>query len=250
MTGNDRGPRAGTQGPESGRAGSGTTTSVARRTGGITEVLSDAERRALVSFEQVISDGMKVFRKVGTALGVIHDGRLYRETHGTFEDYVSDRWGLSTSHSYRLIDAANVVQNITELSPIGDVVQTESQARELVGLAPETSITVIETAMETNNGRVTAAALRQARADVVEAPGAPPRAPSRRPLPDAFRDNVESLKKDVLRLERHMLEDDRFRGHAELLASRHYGDLDRTCALLDSLCEKLKVIRATQGRAS
>jgi len=236
--GSDRAPRPENLRATSGRAGSGTTLSVARSVCEVTEALSESERDNLAAHEATISTGMAAFRLVGGAHAAIRDGRLYRETHPTFEAYVAERWGLSRSHSYRKIDAAIVVESITEVSPIGDTVQRESQARELVGLEPATAVEVVKKVVE-NDMKLTAANLRQARAEITEARPAE----RRRPLPDAFSENVEKIRKDVERLERHMLDDDRFAGHAGLLASRHWGDLDRTCALLDGLCEKLKRLR-------
>ncbi len=65
----------------------------------------------------------------------IRDGKLYRETHSRFEDYCKQRWNISTSHAYRYIDAAKVVEEI-EKSPMGDaqkqeLPQNERQARKI-----------------------------------------------------------------------------------------------------------------------
>ena len=43
--------------------------------------------RRLAELELVIERGLKTFVEVGAALLGIRDGRLYRETHATFEDY-------------------------------------------------------------------------------------------------------------------------------------------------------------------
>jgi hypothetical protein len=71
---------------------------------------------------------------VGNALLEIRERRLYREQFSRFEDYCQDRWNWSRAHAYRLIDAAQVVHNV---SPIGDTPKNEAQARELVKLPPE-----------------------------------------------------------------------------------------------------------------
>ncbi len=52
------------------------------------------------------------FYEAGTALRKLRDGRFYRSTHRTFEDYCSDRFGFSRRHPYRLIDAATVIDNL------------------------------------------------------------------------------------------------------------------------------------------
>lgn len=54
----------------------------------------------------------RAFVEAGTALRELRDKRLYRSTHKTFEEYCQDRFGFSRRHPYRLIDAANVVENL------------------------------------------------------------------------------------------------------------------------------------------
>jgi hypothetical protein len=50
------------------------------------------------------------------ALKQLRDRRLYRSSHNTFEEYAKDRFGYNRAHAYRLIQAAQVIEN---LSPIG-----------------------------------------------------------------------------------------------------------------------------------
>ncbi len=85
------------------------------------------------------------------------DGKSYpatrcpRETHGTFEDYCRERWGMERRHAYRLIDAAGVVSN---LCPTGHILPTtERQARELTALEPEQQREVWTRAVETAPNR-------------------------------------------------------------------------------------------------
>lgn len=42
----------------------------------------------------------------------IREGRLYRETHGTFEDYCRERWRMSKPRAYQLMQAAAVSTNV------------------------------------------------------------------------------------------------------------------------------------------
>lgn len=84
--------------------------------------------RSLVQCESVIERGFGTFVEVGEALMEIRDQRLYRSTHGDFDTYCRERWGMSRRNSDRLIDAAEVVG---QLGPIGPTPQTESQARAL-----------------------------------------------------------------------------------------------------------------------
>lgn len=98
--------------------------------------LTGIERGDLKRCEAVIERGRRAFVEVGLALIEIRERRLYRESHGTFEDYLSERWEISRPQGYRLMDAAAAVQS---LSPMGDVLlpQNERQARPLTRLEPE-----------------------------------------------------------------------------------------------------------------
>jgi hypothetical protein len=103
-------------------------------TTGTVELLTADEARTLAAHEDVIRRGMGTFVDVGNALQAIRDAKLYRQEHDTFEAYCRERWGFAKSQAYRLIDAASVA---ARLSPIGEVPQTESQARPLTKLPAE-----------------------------------------------------------------------------------------------------------------
>lgn len=89
----------------------------------------------LVDLETVIETERRCFYKIGKALKEVRDDRLYRELlFVTFEAYLKQRWEMSKSHAYRLIEAARVIDN---LSPIGDVLpENEAQLRPLMKLSP------------------------------------------------------------------------------------------------------------------
>jgi len=93
------------------------------------------DKARLISLEAVIEANQRNFYAVGKALKQIRDHRLYRPIgFDRFEDYVKNRWDMGISHSYRLIDAFKVVEN---LSPIGEVLPfNEAQARCLTKLDP------------------------------------------------------------------------------------------------------------------
>ena len=70
----------------------------------------------------------RAFYEAGRALRQLRDRRLYRSTHNTFENYCRDLFGFKRAHSYRLIEAAQVVDNLAclpqknpnnRMSPIG-----------------------------------------------------------------------------------------------------------------------------------
>jgi hypothetical protein len=80
----------------------------------------------------VIERGLQTFVEVGNALLEIRDSRLYRESHGTFEQYCRERWGWGRNYVNKQIAAAEVANNLGTFVP-----KTEAVARELAGLDPE-----------------------------------------------------------------------------------------------------------------
>ncbi|MGA4803587.1 hypothetical protein [Streptomyces lavendulocolor] len=79
--------------------------------------LDDKERADLETCERAVHGMHAAFTVAGKALATIKAARLYRETHGTFEAYLIDRWGMKRAHAYRLIEAWPVA---AALSPRGD----------------------------------------------------------------------------------------------------------------------------------
>lgn len=118
--------------------------------------LSADEQAQLEAYEVVIANGLQTFYEVGTALADIRDSRLYRQQYRTFEDYCDQRWGMQRAHAYRLIEAAEVREN---LSPMGDILPAnERQTRPLTELEPEAQRLAWEVVKETApQGKVTAA---------------------------------------------------------------------------------------------
>lgn len=97
-------------------------------------LLSVDEKNEFDRCELVIKQGIETFIEVGQALLTIREKRLYRLEFGTFEDYCRGKWGMAKSQAYRLVDSAKVIAN---LSPMGDIPQSERQARPLTSLEPE-----------------------------------------------------------------------------------------------------------------
>ncbi len=91
------------------------------------ELTSDEERVRLHLERQV----ERAFYVAGKALASLRSRRLYRSTHKTFEDYCRDRFGFERRHPYRLIEAAGVVDHLTQLSPNGTQTETESRQTEM-----------------------------------------------------------------------------------------------------------------------
>ncbi len=124
--------------------------------------LSDLEQADLATCEAALDNLRVAFWAAGKALQVIRDARLYRDAHATFEDYVEQRWDMSRSQAYRLVDAWPLAER---LSPMGDKLN-ERQVRELLPIASrhgqDAAVTVYRTVAETDGIQVTAAVLHGA----------------------------------------------------------------------------------------
>lgn len=105
----------------------------------MSSALTKPERSILAECEAVIERGRDTFIEVGNALLQIRDGRLYDKKPGhagfaDFETYCRKRWQMSRFYAHRMIEAAEVVEN---LLPIGNKPQSESQIRPLSQLPPQ-----------------------------------------------------------------------------------------------------------------
>ncbi|WP_051705190.1 hypothetical protein [Streptomyces sp. NRRL S-455] len=138
-------------------------------------VTGTAEER-LAAFEAAIdeakeaaSHSLKAARarfvvEAGTALRAIRDedGGLYKVTHETFEQYISDRWDMDRSRAYQLIDAA---PTMNLLSKIFDTAPVESQARALAPVLEahgEEAVREVVVAVKQAGAKVTAATIKEA----------------------------------------------------------------------------------------
>lgn len=137
--------------------------------------LTDRESRRLKQLEQnIVQAGSTMY----DSLRAIHDEKLYRDKFPTWEAYCDERWRMSKSWAYRIIQHGRILallnENSPDLSPIGDKSKTspigdipESATRELKGLPDSKKVEVIEAvareSKSKNNGkpRVTAAAVKE-----------------------------------------------------------------------------------------
>lgn len=122
-------------------------------------LLTREEAVALEDCEQRIERGLRTFLEVGSALTVIRDSRLYRETHETFEAYAKERWNLSRTRSYELMTAAEVVSAIADTGQAPP--ENEAQARQLSRVPEPDRADVWAETVERTNGKPTAAAVRE-----------------------------------------------------------------------------------------
>ena len=135
--------------------------------------LTEPEKDELRRLVQTVEDG---FDSAGRALIAIHDRKLFRETHSTFEAFVKHTWEMSRSTAYRLMDHRRV---LTVLAPVGDdrLPQNEAQTRELARLKDQPEkLRQAWGRVLTENGRdeITAKKVRVVVDDVA---GVPPAAP-------------------------------------------------------------------------
>lgn len=159
----------------------------------VAERLTAEEESRLAELEQTIARGVQSFVETGRALLEVQQRRLYRAEFRTFEDYCRERWDLSRSRAYQLIDAATVVE-VVSTSVDTAPPATEAVARELAPLKrqPDRLVEVWEGAAQAaaEEGRpVTRRDVREARRDL-ERPAAPV------PVEDVEPDEPESISLD------------------------------------------------------
>jgi len=112
----------------------------------------------LAELEATIERGLQTFVDVGNALLEIRDGRLYRQTHGTFEDYCRERWGFTDRRARMLMSAAETVGVLETGTTVPVLPSTERQARPLTALPPDAQREAWQRAVETApDGKMTAA---------------------------------------------------------------------------------------------
>lgn len=97
----------------------------------------------------------RAFTEAGIALRELRDKRLYRSTHSTFEAYCRDRFGFQRRHCYRLIEAAEVVDNLQEFCvQFGHILPAkESICRSLTSFPPDGQRKAWQQILEETGGR-------------------------------------------------------------------------------------------------
>ncbi|WNN92104.1 hypothetical protein [Gloeocapsopsis dulcis] len=104
----------------------------------------------------------RAFYEAGAALRELRDKRLYRSTHKTFEEYCQERFGYHRRHSYQLINAASVVENLcangaqksSEMNIAQILPTSERQVRPLTQLEPVEQREIWYKAVELADGKV------------------------------------------------------------------------------------------------
>lgn len=95
--------------------------------------LTKLESRSLSEYEEIIRNGKESFIKVGQALLNVRDGRLFRDSYVTFEDYCQKKWGFNRTRGQQLIQAAITIAETDG----GEAITNERQAREIAKVPKE-----------------------------------------------------------------------------------------------------------------
>ena len=126
-----------------------------------TKALTTAEADKLEKFEAVIGKGMSSFLEVGNALAEIKQGKLYRSTYKTFENYCDKRWGFTRQRAHQLVYAADMAEELkAEVAKVKMSTQVdktvpvanERQARELSRLPDNFRLDAWEKAVSRADG--------------------------------------------------------------------------------------------------
>lgn len=136
--------------------------------------LTTADRAELGRYEAVIGRGFGVFVEVGNALIAIREGKLYRGSYGTFEDYCQQRWGMVSSRARQLMSAAETIESLKSDTNVTLLPTNEAQARPLAKLEPPQRVEAWGKAVQDANGKQPTAAQVQ-KATVEFAKPTPPK---------------------------------------------------------------------------
>jgi hypothetical protein len=164
------------------------------------DALSPDERSELVHHEAVISRYRDAYFEVGKSLLAIRDGRLYRQTHKTFEAYCDEHLGFTKGHANQLIRSVSVVAN---LASIDAKPKNLAQTRALARLNPDQQREAWEAASEQAVDReITAFDLEQAACRIA------PRIPVPKVQSEEDRARAKKRERDRERREQKRLEEE------------------------------------------
>jgi hypothetical protein len=138
--------------------------------------LTSAEQKRYLACKEQIRTGLQTVFDTGAALAEIRDKKLYRDEYDTFEQFCQQTYKIGRAHAYRMIEAAKIEnepeisrKSLSEskiLSPIGDKITNEAQAREL-SKVPE-RIRPVVLAQAASSGAVTAASIATAAKKIID----------------------------------------------------------------------------------
>lgn len=111
--------------------------------------LTTVETGEFERHKATIRAGQQTFVEVGLAYLAIREQRLYRATHGTFEEFCRTEFALCKREVNRTIEAAEVVKR---LGPIGPTVEKKAQVRPLTKLPASEQPAAWQAAVERSGG--------------------------------------------------------------------------------------------------
>ena len=117
--------------------------------------LAPEERTELERHEAALENYKEAEFEAGRALRAIRDKRLYRATHADFESYCAERWGFRGRNAYHLIDAADVLDDLTAADGVDALPAYASHARGLATLSVDDRVAVWKGLVEEQGPRVT-----------------------------------------------------------------------------------------------
>lgn len=141
------------------------------------EKLSESERTLFTKIKARLDDGFSKMFEMAEDMRYVRERRLYREDYDTFDHFVRQYFGYTVAYVNRLIiadtvkkeldqsnidistsdihqDASNPTPMEKPIAPIGAILKTESQARELAKAEPGTRAEVLKNVVA--SGPVTA----------------------------------------------------------------------------------------------
>lgn len=110
--------------------------------------LTAAEQAELDRCESDIKDGL---HKAWRAIREIWSNKLWRGNFKSFESYVETRWGFDRNYAYRLIDAANLLD---EVQTTGLQISNERTARAALNVPEPDRIPVLLIANKASGGHL------------------------------------------------------------------------------------------------
>lgn len=140
--------------------------------------LSTSEKAEFAKLCKIVDEGLSSFLSVGSALVQINEGRLYRQSHETFEGFVKDRWGITRQRAYQLMEAAEIKIEMSTNGlhqQIADEITSERQLRELARVGTEALPEIVEKIAEKCEAEGVKPSAKVIRSVVDETIGKPPR---------------------------------------------------------------------------
>ena len=158
-------------------------------TGGQPAAMTDKERRERDAAEAVVLRGLKAVdavKEAGRALHLLKSRDWWRDTHDSWQLYVSERFSITARRAHQLVEFSQFTDAVA--AAIGtsgtDVTLTERALRPLADVEPEEVNDVVAEAVAASGGKEpTPAAIRAAVADRKK----PKKKPARTEKPRTFR---------------------------------------------------------------